>query len=75
MKKLVSYLPLLLWVTISWTNISLEASDTSTIGNWFGWVITSIFGMLIDLAPYLLMLAWGFLIFGMLKKYINLKRK
>jgi hypothetical protein len=35
MKKFIGYLPLLLGITISGTNIALESADTTTIGSGF----------------------------------------
>jgi len=74
MKKLSNLLPLLLWVTVTWSTISLESTDITTIWGGFTGAITSMFGVLIDLAPYLITFAVGLLIFWMIKRWIKLKK-
>jgi len=59
MKKLVSYLPLLLWVTISnsWY-IDINSTEVSNIWNVMNWLGTSILDILIKFWPYLLLFGW-----------------
>jgi len=69
MKKLVSYLPLLIGFTLSWTNFSLSNTDVSNIWTPMVGIITSMFDILLKFWPYLLLFAgWMFI----LKRLSNL---
>jgi len=57
MKKLIDYLPLLLWITITWSNFDLTNSDVLAIWTpYLNWLI-SIWTIFLKFLPYMLVLS------------------
>lgn len=72
--KALAFAPLALaGVTVSWTNLTLEAADITTMGNGITGMATSLLGIFIDLVPYLLLFAVVFMAIGMISKYLKIR--
>ena len=60
-------------ITVSGTNLALEATDITTFGNGITGMATSLLGIFIDLVPYLLLFAVVFMAINMISKYLKIK--